>query len=115
MKARRRFYKTVTVTGDNAIALDGKPIKTPMKAALRLPARVLAEAVAAEWEAQGAEINPASMPLTRLANTAIDRVARIPFLEEREVRSIWDAFLSNEGTMHWSRPMSLVVLGACID
>lgn len=87
MKARRRFYKTVTVTGDNAIALDGKPIKTPMKAALRLPARALAEAVAAEWEAQGAEINPASMPLTRLANTAIDRVARERPKIEAEARA----------------------------
>lgn len=46
---------------------------------------------------------------------AINRVARIPFLEEREVRSMWDAFLANDKAMHWSRPMSLVVLGACID
>jgi chaperone required for assembly of F1-ATPase len=76
MTARRRFYKTVTVSDDNAIALDGRPIKTPMKAPLRLPSRALAEAVAAEWEAQATEINPAAMPLTRLANTAIDRVSR---------------------------------------
>ena len=76
MTARRRFYKTVTVSDDNAIALDGRPIKTPMKAPLRLPNRALAEAVAAEWEVQATEINPAAMPLTRLANTAIDRVSR---------------------------------------
>jgi chaperone required for assembly of F1-ATPase len=76
MTARRRFYTDVTVTADNGIALDGKPIKTPMKLSLRLPGKALAEAVAAEWQGQGAEINPASMPLTRLANTAIDRVAQ---------------------------------------
>ena len=76
MTARRRFYKTVTVTDDDAIALDGKPIKTPMKAPLRLPNRALAEAVAAEWEAQATQISPAHMPLTRLANTAIDRVSQ---------------------------------------
>lgn len=76
MTTRRRFYKTATVTEDNGIALDGKPVRTPMKAPLRLPGKALAEAVAAEWEVQGAEINPASMPLTRLANTAIDRVSR---------------------------------------
>lgn len=76
MTTRRRFYKTVTVTEDSGIALDGKPVRTPMKAPLRLPGKALAEAVAAEWEAQGTEINPALMPLTRLANTAIDRVSR---------------------------------------
>lgn len=74
MTARRRFYKTVSVTGDFGIALDGRQVKTPLKASLQLPTRPLAEAVAAEWEAQGGEINPASMILTKLANTAIDRV-----------------------------------------
>lgn len=75
MNVRRRFYKAVSVTGDLGIALDGRPVKTPMKAPLVLPTRVLAEAVAAEWEAQGEKLDPASMILTRLANTAIDRVA----------------------------------------
>jgi chaperone required for assembly of F1-ATPase len=63
------------VTDDLGIALDGRPVKTPMKLALRLPARPLAEAVAAEWEAQGEKLDPASMILTKLANTALDRVA----------------------------------------
>lgn len=71
----RRFYKTVAVTGDLGVALDGRPLKTPMKAPLRLPTRALAEAVAAEWDAQGDKIDAASMVLTKLANTAIDRVA----------------------------------------
>jgi chaperone required for assembly of F1-ATPase len=76
MTLRRRFYKDVTVTAGLGIALDGRPIKTPMKALLQLPNGALAEAVAAEWREQGAEINPAAMPLTRLANTAIDRVSQ---------------------------------------
>lgn len=74
MTARRRFYKDVSVTDDLAIALDGRPVKTPLKAPLRLPTRAFADAVAAEWAGQGDEINPATMILTKLANTAIDRV-----------------------------------------
>ncbi len=74
MKNRRRFYKTVGLSEEGVILLDGKPVKTPMQAALALPAAGLAQAVAGEWEAQGEKIVPATMPLTRLANTAIDRV-----------------------------------------
>jgi chaperone required for assembly of F1-ATPase len=69
----KRFYKAVTVTGQLGIALDGRTVKTPLKAPLVLPNRALAEAVAAEWEAQVEVINPHAMPLTKLANTAIDR------------------------------------------
>jgi chaperone required for assembly of F1-ATPase len=72
----KRFYKEVTVTdGPYQILLDGRPVKTPMRAALALPTKALGEAVAAEWRSQGDEIDPHSMPLTKLANTAIDRVA----------------------------------------
>lgn len=74
MMLRKRFYKDVTVTDDLGIALDGRPIKTPMKAALNLPTPGLAKAVAAEWDAQGEKINPATMLFTKFANTAIDRV-----------------------------------------
>jgi len=73
----RRFYKEVSV-GDTApfsVLLDGRPIKTPKKRALALPTHELAEAIAEEWRAQGEHINPAHMPLTRFANTAIDAVA----------------------------------------
>ena len=69
----KRFYKSVAVTETLGIALDGKAVKTPLKAPLILPNRALAEAVAAEWEAQIEVINPHAMPLTKLANTAIDR------------------------------------------
>ena len=69
----KRFYKAVAVTDQLGIALDGRNVKTPLKAPLILPTRPLAEAVAAEWDAQVDVINPHAMPLTKLANTAIDR------------------------------------------
>ncbi len=74
MTPAKRFYKSVTVTDDLGIALDGRAVKTPLKSKLQLPTRALAEAVAAEWEAQAGTIDPATMLFTRLANTAIDRV-----------------------------------------
>ena len=69
----KRFYKSVAVTDQRGIDLDGRIVKTPLKAALLLPTRALAEAVAAEWDAQVDVINPHAMPLTTLANTATDR------------------------------------------
>lgn len=74
----KRFYKLASVTADAVpfgIALDGRPLRTPSRATLALPARALAEAIAAEWNGQGEVIVPQSMPLTGLANAAIDRVA----------------------------------------
>ena len=73
----KRFYEAVTVTqvaGGFGIALDRRPLRTPARAPLMLPSRALAEAVAEEWAAQGKHIVPASMVLTKLANTALDRV-----------------------------------------
>jgi chaperone required for assembly of F1-ATPase len=58
------------------ILLDGRPVKTPRKLPLAVPTRALAEAIAAEWAAQGERIDPAAMPLSKLAITAIDGVAR---------------------------------------
>ena len=75
MKLPKRFYKEVTVTPENSILLDGKAVKTPGKRPLALPTRTLAEAIAEEWRGQGAHIDPATLLLTKLANTAIDRVA----------------------------------------
>jgi chaperone required for assembly of F1-ATPase len=69
----KKFYKLATVMDDLAVALDGGAVKTPLKAKLVLPGRTLADAVVAEWNAQVDVINPALMPLTRLANTALDR------------------------------------------
>jgi len=74
----KRFYKDVGVergAGGWEVRLDGRPVRSPAKAVLRLPGAALAEAIAGEWAAQGEEIDPATMPLLRLACTAIDRVA----------------------------------------
>lgn len=71
----KRFYKAVTLGAENGILLDGKPVRTPGRAALALPNTQLAEAIADEWEAQGETIDPRSMRLTGLANAAIDRIA----------------------------------------
>lgn len=57
------------------VTLDGRAIKTPAKAALILPTQSMAAAVAAEWDAQEDVVNPLSMPFTRSANAAIDKVA----------------------------------------
>ncbi|RPH76323.1 MAG: ATPase [Candidatus Rokuibacteriota bacterium] len=103
----KRFYKAVSVVVADAptvpaspppypsptrgegrahpfrILLDGKPIRTPAKRHFELPSQALAEAIAAEWEAQADHVDPATMPLTRLANSAIDGVAG----REAEVRA----------------------------
>jgi len=74
----KRFYKEVATKdegGGVALLLDGKPVRTPGKAPLVLPTRALAEAVAGEWRAQGERIDPTTMPLTKLANSAIDGVS----------------------------------------
>lgn len=71
----KRFWKSVTVEPGNSLALDGKPVRTPGKAPLALPTPALAEAVAVEWRAVEGEIDPRAMPLTGLANAAIDRIA----------------------------------------
>jgi chaperone required for assembly of F1-ATPase len=75
---KRRFYKSVGLAPDRdgfAIELDGRPVKTPARRPLAVPTRPLGEAIAAEWEAQTEVVDPARMPLTRLANTIIDGVA----------------------------------------
>ncbi|MFI5021823.1 MAG: ATP12 family chaperone protein [Alphaproteobacteria bacterium] len=73
----RRTYQAVAVVecrGGYGIALDGKPITTPEGRPLVLPSRPLAQALAAEWQAQGQHVGPLAMPLTRLAGSAIDLV-----------------------------------------
>ncbi|MBY4894705.1 ATPase [Rhodobacteraceae bacterium N5(2021)] len=73
----KRFWKEATVAeadGGFRVLLDGRGVNTPGKAPLVLPTRALAEAVAAEWNAQEDEIQPLTMPHTRSANSAIERV-----------------------------------------
>ncbi len=77
----KRFWKDVTVvsaTDGHDIHLDGKPVRTPGRAPLTLPSPALAEAVADEWRAVADTIDPRTMPLTGLANAAIDRIAPDP-------------------------------------
>jgi chaperone required for assembly of F1-ATPase len=73
----KRFYKTVGVgerDGGWGVQLDGRPVRTPAKKFLAVPSKALAEALAAEWQAQVTEIDPATMPVTRLINSALDGV-----------------------------------------
>ena len=77
----KRFWKDVAVEPGQegwAVKLDGRPVKTPARAALAVPSEVLAEAIAEEWRAVGETIDPRAMPLTGLANAAIDRIAPDP-------------------------------------
>lgn len=73
----RRFWKDVSVE-NGQVALDGKPVRTPGRVPLALPSPALAEAVAGEWRNVGETIDPRTMPLTGLANAAIDRIAPAP-------------------------------------
>ena len=77
----KRFWRAASVEEQGAgytILLDARPVKTPARASLTLPTCALAEAIAAEWDAQADTIDPRAMPLTGLANAAIDRVAPDP-------------------------------------
>jgi chaperone required for assembly of F1-ATPase len=74
----KRFWNSaeaVPVDGGHAVALDGRRVKTPARADLLIPTPALAEAIAAEWNECGEDIDPRAMPLTGLANAAIDRIA----------------------------------------
>ncbi|MGH6651370.1 MAG: ATP12 family chaperone protein [Sphingopyxis sp.] len=71
----KRFWKdtsVVEIDGGWGIALDGRPVRTPQRAALAVKNPALAQAIAAEWQAQGEAIDPAAMPMTGLTNAAID-------------------------------------------
>ena len=69
----KRFYKAA-VAEAGEIRLDGRPVRTPGRRPLAVPSPRLAEAIAEEWAAQGEKIDARAMPLTGLANAAIDRV-----------------------------------------
>lgn len=73
----KRFWDVadaVEVEGGFTVHLDGRSIKTPGKSALVVPTRVMAEQMAQEWDAQPNEINPETMPVTKSANSAVDKV-----------------------------------------
>jgi chaperone required for assembly of F1-ATPase len=108
----KRFYKQATVgetDGGFALLLDGKTAKTPAKKRLVVPGLALAEAIAAEWEAQGSELDPAKMPLTRLANLAIDRVEE----EAASIREEIVRYASSDHVLYRAgEPEGLVALQA---
>jgi chaperone required for assembly of F1-ATPase len=77
----RRFYETAATAAlaeGHAVRLDDKPVRTPARRVLAAPTQALAGAIATEWQAQKDVIDPAKMPLTRLANAIIDGVADAP-------------------------------------
>lgn len=77
----KRFYKDVSIGNDDdtwRILLDGRTVKTPAKSILKFPTQAAAQLGADEWSDQVDEINPAIMPITRLANTAIDGISADP-------------------------------------
>lgn len=74
----KRFWKSaaeVETDGGFKVELDGRPIKTPARAELVVPTKALAQAIADEWNECGETVDPRAMPLTGLANAAVDRVA----------------------------------------
>jgi chaperone required for assembly of F1-ATPase len=73
----KRFWTEATVAGGEVL-LDGRPVRTPKRNALVAPTPRLAAALAAEWNGVGETIDPRQMPLTGLANAAIDIVAADP-------------------------------------
>jgi chaperone required for assembly of F1-ATPase len=87
----RRFWKEATVRPEPdgfGISLDGRPVRTPAKRVLIAPTAGFAQAVAAEWAAQGEVIDPTTMPFTRSANAAVDKVA----LQHGEVAEMLAAY-----------------------
>jgi chaperone required for assembly of F1-ATPase len=74
---KKRFWTEAAVApaeGGWTVRLDDRPLKTPAKAPLVVPSRALADMIAAEWAAQDGAIRPETMPATRAANAAIDKV-----------------------------------------
>jgi chaperone required for assembly of F1-ATPase len=85
---RRRFYKHAHVDrhdGGFAVRLDGRAVRTPARRILEAPTRALADALAAEWNAQEDVIDPQHMPLTRLANSILDGVVDAPAAVAAEI------------------------------
>ena len=75
--AAKRFWTAAVAepcAGGFAVRLDARPVRTPAKAAVVLPTLAMAQAIAAEWDAQTGVVAPATMPCTRAANSAIDKI-----------------------------------------
>jgi chaperone required for assembly of F1-ATPase len=93
----KRFWKGVAVVpGESGLAihLDGRPVRTPARELLLLPTERLAEAVADEWRSVGEQVDPRAMPLTGLANAAIDHVKPDPERFARDLAKYAEADLT---------------------
>ena len=89
--ALKRFWKAAQAEpaeGGWTVTLDGRGVRTPAKAPLVLPTQALAEAIALEWQAQQDKVDPTTMPLTRTANSALDKVR----LQQAEVADMLAAY-----------------------
>jgi chaperone required for assembly of F1-ATPase len=108
----KRFWKAVTVEsgeGGWTVLLDGRAPKTPAGARLTLPTEAAARLVADEWAAQGEHLDPATMPATRLASTAIDRVSQAREAVADEIA----AYAGSDAICYFAEsPASLVELQA---
>ena len=106
----KRFYKTVRVhhgEQSHQILLDGRPVKTPKRNTLEVPSPRLAQALQLEWEEQECHIDPASMPLTRLVNAALDGIAG----HEAEVIESIAQYLESDAVCYRAKdPQALVLL-----
>lgn len=104
----KRFYKSAAVTeidGAFHVQLDGRAIRTPAKNLFALPTAGLAELIAAEWNAQGDEVDRTAMPLNRMAGTAIDGLAG----RRVETVSAVARYAETDMVCYWAdRPQSLV-------
>lgn len=108
----KRFYKKAEVVSSDeggsagfAVALDGRLLRTPDKAALQLPTQVLAAAIASEWNAQGETIDAQTMPMMTLACTAIDWVGK----ERAHAVDTTAAFAEHDLVCYWAEePPDLV-------
>ncbi len=128
--ALKRFWTETTAVerdGQFAVLLDSRPVKTPAKASLSVPTERLAKAIAAEWDAQESAVNPNTMPFTRMANSAIDKVS----LQHGEVAQMLADYgdadllcyraerpesLVNRQSAEWDPPLEWArsALGACL-
>ena len=97
--AKKRFWKEATAQEQNggfAVLLDGRSVRTPGKAALIVPSLTMAQAITEEWDAQEGELDPATMPVTRSANAAIDKVA----VQHAEVAAMIAAYAETDLLCH---------------
>ena len=110
----KRFWKSAEIEEREdgfSVFLDGRSIKTPAKAALILPSKGLARAIADEWDAQEETVNPAEMPFTRSANAAIDKVT----VQHEEVATMLSDYGDNDLLCYRAEsPVELVARQAAV-